>query len=291
MPEGPEVRTTVDCLDPMLRGKILAKLECEEVDKYFENDLSGYLRLSSLLPLQIKQVFCRGKQIYFHLGPEKVNNESNIPSSEVYLYSHLRMTGRWICKKGNHTRLTMGFGRKIKSTPFSLVVIKEELYYDDYQKLGKMKTFWSKAEVEADMARLGPDLLSEEVTYPTWQGLIQKYRRRSLVSFLMHQPCVSGVGNYLKAEILYRARLRPDRLISSLSEQESYTLWQVSIQIIRESYRHGGLTIKDFWNPLGRKGVFPIQIYGKDRDPYNNPVVTAKFSDGRTTHWVPALQV
>ena len=96
---------------------------------------------------------------------------------------------------------------------------------------------------------------------------------------------------YLKSEILYRSKIRPDRVLSSISDDEINTLYNVTLQTIKEAYLAGGLTIKSFWSPDGQRGMFPVHVYKKEIDPLGNSIVAEKFKDGRTSYWVPKIQL
>ena len=147
----------------------------------------------------------------------------------------------------------------------------------------------------------GPDLLeralTKEITPAEWARILGKssLRKRQICKVLLDQDVIAGIGNYLKAEILYAARIRPDRIISSLSAEELEQLRVAAHTIIVESYRSGGLTIENFQAPDGAKGLFRVKVYGKKTDPEGRPVITSGpedgLKDGRKTHWVPDYQV
>lgn len=92
------------------------------------------------------------------------------------------------------------------------------------------------------------------------------------------------------SEILYYAGILPERKINTITLQEWETLRVVAHKIILLSYSHGGFTIKDFISPDGQLGTYPAAVYGKKLDPYGNPVISMKTSNGRTSHWVAAIQ-
>ena len=94
----------------------------------------------------------------------------------------------------------------------------------------------------------------------------------------------------MRAEILYEARIKPDRILCQLNAQEISNLWEISIRIIRKSYEAHGLTIRSYWDPYGRKGSFEVQVYEKEVDPHGFKVVKSQFKDKRSIHWVPELQ-
>lgn len=251
MPEGPEVQITVDWLDKHYSGKTLLSVEILS---------AKFLKQSLNLPLCLKEVIAYGKRIFFNFGTQ-------------FLIFSLGMTGRFTTTSLFSVKLIFDFSGT-------------KLYYNDARGFGF-------GIVESDASQwitnnLGNDPLREEID--DWSQVLYKNRNRQLVVMLLDQKSIAGVGNYLKSEILYAAKLKPDRLVSSLSKDESNLLLECIYDKIRTSYQHGGLTIKDFWSPDGNRGVFPISVYSKKHDPLNNIVVRDTFKDNRTTYWVPEIQ-
>ncbi len=284
MPEGPEVKNITNYLNSALSGLTLVNLCWDEKGKYSPDGPNQIEAVRTYFPAKMERVFCKGKQIFFQLISIKY-------STRFYFNSGLGMAGGWVIKKGTHSNLWLEFGKVVRIGEISLTRIDSQIYFDDKRHFGNFTILWGDEALKKRWYEIGPDLLSGQVTLPIWTQIINRHKRCSLVSFLMNQAYLSGIGNYLKAEILYRARLKPDRKVGSLSLFEIGNLWKHSIETIQESYRANGLTIKDYKDPLGRKGTFVIRIYGKTHDPLGNLVVTGKFADGRTTHWVPALQI
>ena len=107
----------------------------------------------------------------------------------------------------------------------------------------------------------------------------------------MIQGYLSGIGNYLKCEALYAAKLSPYRLISSLNDSEIITLYQEITRIAKESYHSKGESFLTFRDPDSNKGrySFNFQVYGRDKiDNYS--IQREKTGDGRSTYWVKELQ-
>src|SRR5690606_3887189 len=70
-------------------------------------------------------------------------------------------------------------------------------------------------EVDAHpfLARLGPDVLDPALDAKAVAARLRdpRFRNRSLGALLLDQAFLAGMGNYLRSEVLYRARLRPER--------------------------------------------------------------------------------
>jgi endonuclease-8 len=93
------------------------------------------------------------------------------------------------------------------------------------------------------LARLGPDLLSETPDAETlYRRLVSpRFRQRQFAGLLLDQGFVAGLGNYLRAEILTRARLHPTLKPAQCSERQLRGLARQIIQLTRRSYRTRGI--------------------------------------------------
>lgn len=81
----------------------------------------------------------------------------------------------------------------------------------------------------------------------------------------MDQKVVTGVGNIYATEALFLAGISPIRAAGNISLKR-YDLLVVSIkEILEESIKQGGTTLKDFVGGDGKPGYFQqtLHIYGK----------------------------
>lgn len=105
---------------------------------------------------------------------------------------------------------------------------------------------------------LGHDPLSLDCE--SFQKLLVK-RRGGIKSFLLNQKKVRGIGNFYIQEILFKARLHPQREIATLTQDEIEILfesiWNVlnkSIELESSSYEF------DFFGKKGRYGLDQISV-------------------------------
>ena len=220
------------------------------------------------MPIKIKEVKCHGKFIWFNFN------------DECFLYSTLGMTGHWGPNIKTHSRVSINFKDGSKA------------YYTDVRNFGTLKFVFSKKELDDKIKTLGPDMLSQDVSFKTFKDRIAKKPNWSLAKTIMSQSVISGVGNYVKAEALWRAKLSPYRKISSLSDLEIMILNSKIKSVLRDSYKNGGATIKNYQSFDNTKGNYSrrFAVYNQSKDPNGFRVVKQKTDDGRTTHWVPEIQ-
>lgn len=262
MPEGPEVRTTVDQLEQSLVGQTLVAIKPSQDAKY----QAIVDKMPFGLPQKIKSIQCSGKRIYFRIG-------------DYYMYCHLLMTGRWGHDSDGH-RLALQFNNR------------RSIYFHDRRKFGIIKWFnWQ--QYQANRKEVGLDLLSGPINYYDFRAAITnpRIKKKPVHEFLTDQKRVAGIGNYLKAEILYRARIHPLAELGQLNAFHRNKLYFTARRVMMESYQAKGLTISDYQAPNGQAGVFKIRVYKQKIDPNGNPVERSVFKKGQqTTWWVPALQ-
>jgi formamidopyrimidine-DNA glycosylase len=192
------------------------------------------------------------------------------------------MTGNWSYEAGKHARVSF-------SLTNGLV-----LHFTDVRNFGTLKV-QTTVDFVARRAALGPDVLKSPVAavsgriYDFRYAFQQDGRSVTLVEALMDQRILAGVGNYLKSEILFAAKLSPHRQLSSLTDDEIAALATEIVRIPQESYRLGGTTLRNYHAPDGEPGRFSeiLKVYGKN----GHGIKKETTADKRTTFWVPSVQV
>lgn len=285
MPEGPEVHTITDYLRSKLVGLYIKSTDFTEQSKLNKKFLGlELIKNSDNFPLEIMAIHCKGKQIFFEL---KAYDSNNI----YYLNSTLGMEGRWMWTKGNHSDFWLDIAYFKPIDKFNILTYWTTLYFDDSRHFGNL-SFLTPDQYINKLSEIGPDLLTDTITLQEWTNKITnpRIKNKEICEFLMEQKHFSGIGNYLKAEVLYQAKVMPDRSLSSLTSDEIKLLLEASTTIIKASYQSRGLTIKSYWDPEGNKGLFTTKVYNKSIDPFGNKVEMKMFKDKRTTHYVPTIQ-
>ena len=171
-----------------------------------------------------------------------------------------------------------------------------ELRYNDTRRFGSIRIL-SPAEVpgveETVYKTIGPEPFGEDFS-ADYLFRLAKGREVAVKSFIMTNQVVAGVGNIYANESLFRAGIRPDRKVRSLSQKE----WAKLIVAIREVLTHaiecGGSTISDFVNAGQEKGYFQInfKVYGKGGMACTacGAVIAKKNIGGRASYCCPQCQ-
>jgi len=270
MPEGPEVKITTDFLNNFV-GKSFHSFAILS-GRYTKTDGIPNTEVAGL-PAKISSVNCKGKFIYFTLTDEILNKK-------YYLFNTLGMTGMWSEKESKHSRFVIYFDDDTR------------LFYNDIRNFGTLKFVHAKKELDKKINSLGPDILKADIDWQGYRNRFLKKPNKTIAECLMSQSTISGVGNYLKAEILYATKISPNRLIKDITNNEWHKLYFETITIAQRSYKLGGATIESYRQPNGEKGLYSrrFAVYNQKSDPLGNEVIKETTADKRTTHWVPSIQ-
>jgi len=268
MPEGPEVKRNTDFLNRQLSGKQIKEIKI--LSRRYTKAKRPFMGYEKMLEkmLIISEVLCKGKFIYF-----KFQDGSS-------LWSTLGMSAAWQKKETKHSRLY------IKTT------YGNEVYFNDIRNFGTLKYVESSEELNNKLKSLGPDVLSSYVDTELFKSRLDKKPKWSIAKALMNQTVVSGIGNYLKAEILYAAKISPHRLCKDLSLKEIELIAEKSFEITNASYQSGGATIMTYRDENNKKGLYSrrFMVYNHKTDPLGNKVLKETTEDKRSTYWVPEIQ-
>lgn len=271
MPEGPEVKIITEQLAKEIEGKYLRGIWISG-GRFLKENVKGLDAIK--FPKKIDEVSCKGKFIYWAL-----DNWS--------LWNTLGMTGEWsIGNRGTHPGLKFWISNDSTS--------KEgfDIFFNDIRHFGTVSLVQGSDKLIEKLNSLGPDMLSALPSIPVFAQLIISQGNNSIVSALMNQKVISGVGNYIKSEALYRAAISPWRKCKDISLTEIPALRQSIIDVMQESYDAGGATLATYKNALGKAGNFgdQLKVYGKKLCPFGTAVISEQTEDKRTSWWVPSRQ-
>lgn len=240
MPEGAEVKRIAYQLNDLISKKEISDIQIISGRYKTHSPPKGFSKISSFLsPIKIESVNCKGKFIWFSFAND----------SEISIWNTLGMTGSWSKAKTDHSRIILSF------------TDKSEVYFNDIRNFGTLNFSFSKKELEEKLLSLGPDMLSSPPTAEEFSKIIKKHGKKTLPEVLMNQKNISGVGNYVKAESLYLAKIAPERICSSLSEKEILDLKDSIEKVLRTSYNSGGSTIKTYRDVYGNSGNFTSRFW------------------------------
>jgi len=309
MPEGSEVTVTAEQLSELISGSKLLDTNCLDDKKCPKN----FNKFSKDLPLKVDTVSARGKILYIVLSNK---------SKGIWwcLWCAFAMTGKFTIdpNKSSHTKYVFRFkGKKIlKSgqtitgiqhvpettyyTPANNFIIPKclngqrefNVYFESVRGFSSIKLLSSQDELSKKLSELKYSFLQDpELTLKVFNCVLDKYPRKNISTLLLDAHIFSGIGNYVLAEALYRAKISPFRKTCSLTDLEVSRLYKALQFIFKWSYlSQGGLNRSILPDVKVPKRVFSFAVYRQDRDPKGNKVTHEKIPGGRTGHWVKTLQ-
>lgn len=138
------------------------------------------------------------------------------------------------------------------------------LSFVDVRRFGK----WKVGETWSSNRGPDPTTEADDFKYNVYKHLDKKVFDQPIHLMLMNQKYFNGIGNYLRAEILYRLP-QVDPFIESREVIEKYPeLIELCTEIPRMAYALGGGQLKDWENPFKTdKEKFEkfIKCYGNHR--------------------------
>ncbi len=225
MPEGPEVRKYADALAAVLTSHKIISLEARTREarawlKDNETRLHGQ---------RVTRVFSHGKHLI------------GLIEGGFYFHSHLMMWGRWQTftpapptekDRRERARIVVEGGAALL---FSAPIFNVG-YGDPYAQIENLRS-------------LGPDVLPYDHKFDEAEFrrrlLLDKHSEITIGAALLNQRILAGLGNYLRAEVMFACRLDPWRNVAALTKQQLKCLSKTAPELARRAYEHSATASDD----------------------------------------------
>ncbi len=216
MPEGPEIRRAADRLAEAVVGEPLSLAWFAfPALKRFEK-LQRKRRITAIVP--------HGKALLTHFD------------NGWTLYSHNQLYGVWQITAAGEAR-----PQNNRSLRVALETQRSAILLYSASEV----SMWRSDEVHRHpfLAKLGPDVLDPALDAKTVAARLKSatFRGRSLGALLLDQAFLAGMGNYLRTEVLFAARVLPERRPVDLNAKELRSLARALLEIPRSSYATRGI--------------------------------------------------
>lgn len=271
MPEGPEIRLAADELASALVGHVAQEVwfAFDQLKKY-EALLSGVV---------VTAVTSRGKAMLTQFA------------NGYTIYSHNQLYGKWRVHPAysypdTNWQLRLAIHNRTSS---ALLYSASDI------------EVWPSGELDEHpfLRKLGPDLLDHSTTVELVAGRFadQKYRRRRLTSLLLDQGFLAGLGNYLRSEALFVARVHPTLRPMDCTPTQIEALANATVALTRQSYQYGGVTNDlALAQTLKEQGLpypdFRFWVFNRDKRPCwvcQTPIIKEEMG-GRRLYYCPNCQ-
>jgi formamidopyrimidine-DNA glycosylase len=270
MPELPEVETTRRGIEPHVRGERVTEVIVRRRDlrQPVSKDLAaieghritGVERRSKYLLLGIDD----GSTLLIHLG----------------MSGSLRVSAPadpW--KTHDHAAFTLANGKQLR--------------FHDPRRFGLLLRLTGDPHRHPLLGNLGPEPLEAEFTAAHLHAACAN-RRAAIKLVIMDAKVVVGVGNIYASEALFRAGILPRSPANKLSKPRLAKLVQAIRDVLTDSIREGGTTLRDFLHSDGEPGYFRQRLFVYERKGEacrvcGTPIRHALLGQ-RSTYWCPRCQ-
>lgn len=268
MPEGPEVHLAVEFLSNLMRNYLLQDIKIlgGKYDKKGKEP-QDWDKFKKALPMKVDSVKNKGKFMYICLD-------------KYVLFITFGLTGFFSKNQSKHSHLEFKLVKTAKHVYTDKEVVR--VYFTDQLKFGTIRPYkLPSSELTKKLKELGPDPLQDTSKYDfdEWRKRFTKKtnQNKAVGEVLMNQKVNAGVGNYIRAEVLYNLKWDPFRKVSSLSSKEVLELWEELKRYMKWAFQ---LQIKH--------GVHETRKYFKiyeAKDAQRDELVKK-----RTIYWDPKIQ-
>jgi len=265
MPEGPEVATFAKDLHDLLIGEKIQSIEYDSEFSHFKNLYHITKKLT------IEKVYAHGKKIVF------------VFTNGSFLLSFLGLEGSWFKSKDDVELNNLIL--------FKMQVKDFYLCYKDTRHFGSIEYILNYESLQQRLDK-GIDIMNEENTIENWHCIIKEAIKRhrkplQICEFLLEQRYILGIGNYLRAEILYAAGVNPFKTINELSPSEIELLCEHSFIEMQRALNGRGASLRTYKDFSGNAGSYKTRIYGHSIAPNGFPIVRMKDRNNRTIWFCP----
>ena len=271
MPEGPEIKIAADQIAKAIALKPIAEIFFAfEHLKPYQDILKQHL---------VTGVDTKGKGMLI-----RFDNGLNI-------YSHNQLYGKWLIRSAYNypetkRQLRLAIHNQQKS---ALLYSASDIEVLDQKAIAH----------HPFLSRLGLDVLDDKTTVEQVEARFcnQSFQRRRFTSLLLDQHFLAGLGNYLRSEILFVARLHPTLRPIDCTEAQIAAIAKQAIAIPQQSYQTKGITNDlAIVQKLKEKGYkrqdYRHWVFGREDRPCYvcNTSIVKEVSGGRRYYFCPECQ-
>lgn len=258
MPELPEVEAVRRGIDEQLLGKQITAIELFLPKLVVAPE---GMSLDMLMGRQIDAIERHGKYITLYFG-------------DIAAVLHLKLSGQVIARGEAIPGFSAGhpvpaFDAPMRHKSTHLILTFEDgskLYLTDIRHFARLQLMPADDVPAHFLAlKLGPDAISPAFTREWFGDAIARRKVARLKPLLLDQKFVAGIGNIYVDETLHLAKLHPERLARSLTEDEIDRLYEAIVEIMKIAVPMSGAKILN-GKAQPDHGEFPF-IHGREGAP------------------------
>jgi endonuclease-8 len=300
MPEIIEIKLYADFIKKNINKNKLLNIKILKGRYKTHGPFENFKKVNSILPSKIFKIDTKGKFMYI-----KINNN-------YFIGVGLGLTGGWIFKNNNQLKYQHGntmnrfdsnttnnyFKTVLNNLNVEFIFENGSLYYYDQLSFGTIKIYESQKLIDNKLYKIGIDIMDPTTTNINF---IEKMRnsvnlKKPIGIVLLDQSVVAGIGNYLRADLLWLTRISPFRHLENITNKELEKLFINIRLLLWSTYNYEkAVELKIITDGLKLPVDYSNEflVYNRKKDIYNNKIIKEKLSDGsndRYIYWVPKLQ-
>lgn len=207
---------------------------------------------------------------------------------DYYFHIHFGLTGWLTFENPDYPKYELTFKKGSSEI---------KAYIDDSRRFSKLN-FFNKDKNDISLKKLGVDIFDKKFTLKFFEKKVKNVNKK-IVSFLLEQNKFCGIGNYIKNESLYIAKINPYSNTSDLNKNDIKNLYDAIkfcafsnyIELVQENKE---LTLnKNEINLLKKNNKLEIpykyRVYQQILDPIGNKIIKENIV-GRKTFYVKEVQ-
>ena len=203
---------------------------------------------------------------YKNHGPPKNFDRLNLPKKIIDFYSHGKFA-IMVLEHNIYVYLTMGMSGFLGTDFYKHLRLKfktsrGDFYLDDTRNFAQIQIL-NQEEHDKKISNLGYDPLGKnKMSLKDFIVYFRKFKKSWIIAdAFMNPKFIAGIGNYLRAEILYESRIDPFCTLEEFTDEMIEILYKVTHKIIKHSY-----------NMILNGSYIKFKVYRKQKCPLGNKI-------------------
>jgi endonuclease-8 len=292
MPEVVEIKKYADFLNKKFKNKNLNDIKILKGRYKTHKPFILYYSLIDKLPLKVLDVRTKGKFLYIVL------------EDDYFIFSTLGLHGGWVWNDKNSNKYQFDemldyvpenmmdsyYKTAINNLNVQFTTDSGSMFYYDSLSFGTLKVIKGENMLHKKLNTIGPDIMDMSTTIDVFIDRMKKktIQDKLIGNVLLNQKIISGIGNYLRADVLWMCKISPFRKVKDLTDSEIKKIYKNS-RILTwgdYDYKNGkklGI-IKNTKIPKDYERDF--FVYRCDNDIYNNIVTKEELYEGNQKRFI-----
>lgn len=271
MPEGDTIFRAARTLHRALAGRLVTR---------FESVSPGLMRVDEDSPIAgrtVHAVSSRGKHLLIAF------------SEDLILHTHMRMSGSWHVYRNGERWRALSRDMRVVVGNDTYVAVGFKIPVAEFLSAGQLAR-------HEPLQALGPDLSDPGFDRDEVRRRMAGHEDEPIHDVLLNQRVLSGIGNVLKSEVLFVARVSPFTPVGRIDDDTFSRLMAVSLRLMKMNIVESASLPPAF----GRRTTGSLDptaklfVYGRAGKPCRacgTPIEVRKTGvEARLTYWCPECQ-